>query len=323
MLLSPANTPVVPSAANDLFAPLGNEVRVFYTNVYEDGTQEPIPQGVFGIDDLDIDHQGKDLIVTLDGADRAAEVIAAGFGGTVTVAPATNVGAAIQLLMSQAVVTFPWQFNFAPTTAVTPLTPLIFTPATDAFTEGRKLARAIGFDLYFDIFGWLTFLPVPDPTVASLAWVYDGSPGNTASLMDEVKRKLSRTSTPNYIIRDGTGAGIPTPFRVVAQDLNPLSPTFVGGKYGVRRNYQSSNLYANPAQAQVAADTDLLLGMGALEAVEIKAAPKPDHDIDDVISLTDPVVGVTLARYVVDGFTMGFGAQGVIDMIGRTIAGVQ
>lgn len=322
VLTFPAGQSVVPGVQNDLFAPLGNEVILYYTMVYEDGSTEDIPEGVYGIDDLDIDNTGKDLVITLTGSDRAAEVIASGFINTYGIPPNTNVALAIQLLMQQAIVGFPWQFNFAPTSAITPATPLIYTPTTDPFTEGQLIARAIGFDLYFDPIGVSSFLPIPDPKLglAEPSWTYDGSPGGTANIMDELKRKLSRTATNNYIIRDGVGAGIATPIRAIAQDLDPSSRTYVLGPYGRRRDYKASNLYAVQWQAQAAADADLALSLGALEAIEVRAIPKPDTDIDDVISVTDPRAGVSAAAIVIDSFTMGFGNAGVTDMIGRTVS---
>lgn len=318
VLLDPPNTTVVPSLANDLFSPLGNEVKMFYGMRYDDGTIEYIQEGVFGNDELEIDDTGADLVINLTGSDRMAEVIKSGFISTVTIPPNTNVGTAIMTLMANAVVGFPWQFNFTPTDHVTPLTPLVYTPADDAGTAGMELASNCGCALFFDPNGVLTFAPIPDPSQASTIWTYSEF---QASLMDELKRTLNRTATPNYIIVDGTGPGVSAPIRGVAIDDNPLSQTYIGGKYGRVRSYTTTDLVATQAQANDAANGKLLLRMGAFEAIEFKAVPKPDHDVDDVIAATRARAGIIAARYVLDSFTLGFGRAGILDAIGRTVAG--
>jgi hypothetical protein len=309
---------VVPTSAESLFAPFGNEVIAYSGLVYDTGAIEYVQVGIFGIDKFAIGDTGKDLVCTITGSDRSAEIIRSGLISNYTVAPSANVGTEIARLLSTAVVGFPLQYNFTPTSFLTPSTALSLTPSTDPWTEATKMATDSGCELYFDVNGVCCFLPVPDPTTLPISFMY---PEGTSSLMDELDRTLDRTATPNYIICDYTGPAS-APFRAIAIDNDPTSPTYIGGKYGRFRLYKQSDLYGSLTQAQADADTQLLLGKGNLDSVEIKAIPKPDHDVDDVVGVVRTRAGISNALYVIDSFTLGFGNAGVLDFVGRTVSGV-
>jgi hypothetical protein len=130
---------------------------------------------------------------------------------------------------------------------------------------------------------------------------------------------VSRANAPNYFIRDGQGTGIDAPFRAIAVDDNPASTTYINGPYGRVVDYSASSLYATQAQAQAAADADLLLALGSVEALTLNAIPKPDHDVDDVIEVTRVRSGLSNQLYVLDAITMGFGVTGLTQMTGRQV----
>jgi hypothetical protein len=66
----------------------------------------------------------------------------------------------------------------------------------------------------------------------------------------------------------------------------------------------------------------MLLALGTIESLDLKTVPKPDHDIDDVITVTLNRAGIVDELYVLDGFTLGFGSGGLLDITGRQITPV-
>src|SRR5665213_3380780 len=117
---------IVPTTAASFLTPYGNELVLYRGITYPDGTQELIQQGVFGLDDVVIDDSGGDLVITLTGGDRGVACQHAGFTDVYTIAPGTNVGTAIQTLISALNVGVTIPFAFAATSAVTPTTPIVF-----------------------------------------------------------------------------------------------------------------------------------------------------------------------------------------------------
>ena len=311
---------IVPSTAQGFLTPLGNELVLYRGITYSDRTQELIQLGCFGIDDVIIDDGGtsgsSDLVITLTGNDRGVACQHAGFKDIYTIAPGTNIGTAIQTLISSLTTGLTIPFVFAPTTAVTPTTPVVYQPGDDPWSMAVQLAQSIGYELFFDPTGACTFLPVPNPLAQAISWSYVEGTGNIAT---ELIRTISRDAAPNYIIRDGSGSGIAVPVRGVAFDANPMSPTYIGGSYGEQVDYGSSTLYTTQAQAQATANADLLLALGSIESLEVKAVPKPDTDVDDVVLVTRTRTGLTSELYVIDSFQLGFGTDGVLDFTCRQI----
>lgn len=316
-LTDPTGT-LVPQTAADLLTPFGNELVLYRGITFPDGSQELIQCGVFGLEDVVIKDSAADLTITLNGFDRSRTIQRAGFDEVYTIPAKTNVGFALQELLA-----FCWQgpeplvFNFQPTDAVTQNAPTVYGPGDDPILVAQTLASACGHQLSFDAAGAATFESVPDPGAQLLAASYDEGP--TATWID-LTRTISRARAPNKIIRDGQGTGILTPIRAIAVDDNPNSPTYIGGSYGVQRDYNASSLYATQAQAQAAADADLRLALGSVEALNVNAVPKPDHDVDDVVEVTRVRSGLANQLYVLDTITMGFGTAGLTQMTGRQVA---
>ena len=270
-LADPTGT-LVPTSAASLLAPFGNELHLYYGRSDDDVTPPVLkPRGVFQIETSEVDDTGDDLTVAITANDRAASYQRAGFTDTYTIAGATNVGSAILSLLASRGIPFVPSFNFAQTAQVTSAAPIVLGPGDDPWQQATDLATQIGFELYHDVNGVCTFIPVPDPSVAAISARYDEGLGNFAL---GLKRKLARTKVANYIIRDGAGSGISPPFRGVAFDNNPASSTYIGGQYGVVVDYSSSGQYGSQAAAQADAQAALLISLGSVESSEHDGHPE-------------------------------------------------
>ena len=196
---------IVPTTAQGFMSPYGNELVLYRGITYSDGTQELIQLGCFGLDDVIIDDSAPDLVITLTGGDRGVACQHAGFKDVYNIAPGTNIGTAIQALISSLTTGLTIPFVFAPTTAVTPTTPIVYQPGDDPWSMAVQLAQSIGYELFFNPTGACTFLPVPNPLAQAVSWSYIEGTGNIAT---ELVRTISRDNAPNYIIRDGSGSGV-------------------------------------------------------------------------------------------------------------------
>ena len=297
--------------------PYGREMRLYYGVTYDDGTQEEILLGIFGIVDVEVDDSGGDLVITVDGSDRARAVQRDVFTDVFSITPDSNVADAIMNIISSRTLGFVPEFNFAPITAVTPSAALVYAPGDDPMQSAADLADSAGCELFVDTDGIFTLLTIPDPTTAPIAWNYDEGNENLAVELD---RTVSSATLPNIVIRDGSGTGVAASVEGYAYDGDPASPTYINGPYGQVVDYQSSSLYTTQAQAQAAADAALALAKGSAEALTLTAIPKPDHDVDDVIEVTRVRAGVVSGtRYVIDALTLTLGSSGTLQLTGRRV----
>ena len=308
---------LVQSTIDSVLSPYGNELFPQFGITYSDGSSETVPLGVFGIEDVTVDDSAGDLVITVNGNDRSRPVQRAGFTDIYTIAPSSNIGTAISDLLMSLPVGNPMPLNFDTTSYVTGNSPTVCKPGDDPWQICTDLAASIGNQLYFDRDGVCRFRATPDPTQASVNWAYDEGITNIATQM---RRVLSRATTANYIIRDGEGTGNDVPVRGTAIDTGSNSPTRYGGPFGRVVDWKASPLYATTGAAQAAADADLALSIGGVESLELTAVPKPDHDIDDVIEITRGRSGLTQNRYVIDAYTLSFGASATMSLRTRRVA---
>lgn len=308
---------ITPTNASSIFTPYGNELKLYRGLQYTNGDIELCRLGTFGIEDVMIDDSGPNLVITITAYDRARAVQRAGFTDVYTVPTGSNLGDAIKNLISSRQTGLTFNYKFSPTTITTPtIAPIVYKPGEDPWAKATEMAISMGFELYFNTEADCVLLPIPNPQTSPLAWSYDEGPTQLAT---KIKRSVTRAKAANFIIRDGQGSGILVPVRASATDNNPSSPTYIGGPYGQVVDYKSSALYFTLAQAQAAADAELLKALGTIESLSIGAIPKPDHDVDDIIEVTRARVGLTSVYYVVDSFSLGFGSAGVLDMSCRAI----
>lgn len=319
MVFSDPTGALAPTSAGSPLAPFGNELRPYYGVAFDDGELEPVLQGVYAIEEPDMDDTVVDNAFTLNVSDRGSSVSRAGFIDTVSIDPFTNIGDAIFAVLQSVPLPFDLVTNFFPTPYATGSTETVFGPADDPWQAVVTLAGGAACEIFPDANGIFTFLPVPNPQSVKPIWHYKEGPGN---LGVRFKRSLTRANAPNYIICDGQGTGVPIPVRGVAFDNNPLSDTYIGGKYGRQQRYFTSPLWVTQAQAQAAANAKLLTRLGGVETVEVTAFPMPGHDVDDVIGVQRARIGIPQETfYVVDTVKVGFTRTGRSVLSTRAIAG--
>lgn len=273
---------LVPTAAGDLLAPYGRELRVSRGVIYSTGAIERARLGVFRIDDATVTDQAGAMTIQLGGLDRSARISDARFEDPFQIATGSNVATAILAIVSSVypgVVT-----NFVPTAIVTPM--IIGEEGGDRWALAQKIANDAGLRLYFDGDG--TLVLAPDSTGSAAVTLAEGTNG----VLLNAGRRWSSQGAYNAVIATGENTGIGAPVRGVARDLNPLSPTYYFGPFGPRPRFFQSQFFTTNAQALDAATAMLAREVGTTQTVNLGALVLPHLEPGDVARVTRLRAGI-------------------------------
>lgn len=301
--LTDSDGTLTPVDATSLLNPVtGNELRLYRGIVLPStGLPELIPQGVFGVTDLTIDDSGEGYHMRLQGSDRARRVSRAKMTTSYVIATGTNYKTAITALVQSRFgsVTFSDAYNAYTTTLVTPQ--IVLTTGDDPWSKAQKMAmEGLGADLYFDVLGSLTIVPVTDPSTSPSMWDY--VEGVEATLL-YINRTVTDQDTFNHIVVFAEHPDNSPPIRGEAKDTNPSSPTYYLGPYGDVVDVLNSNLITTQAQADIAAAARLNKTLGVTDLVRFNAIVNPCHEIGDIITISRNKLKVN-AAFVVDKITV-------------------
>lgn len=348
---------LMPTGPNSLLAPFGTEIKLesglvlpetTSTGVPTGGTNtstEYVPLGMFEVATTIVDDTTVDLIVTLDVYDRSWAIDQRAFKAPYNVPAAggnfvAEVTALLNSVWDQTNNAMPLQFNITPTAAVVP--PASFNQGSGPWQAVLAMAQAVGYEIFFDVNGVVRGYPIPDPAQQPVVWNFTDQPsaifgtpgtGSNALFGDEYTTPIATqvTMTRDQIYNDvivqatgsqnapGAASGSTAPTIGEALDNNPASSTYVAGGMGDVPQIVSTNLAISQAQAQAMAANVLAQDLSAAWQVEITATPNPVFDVDDVVTITRPRVGLNGARMVLDTITHVVSYQDSLQVTGRII----
>lgn len=304
---------LVPTKVSDLFSPVsGNEVRV-YTGLEVPGYGNIVlPQGVFVLEGADVEDSAEGLTVSLSAYDRAHRIgwqqLEAPILIPASSPPTTTALTAVQALLAGLGTQAPLVYvlpGYADPQLGIPETKL--PDGTDRWKAGLDILASIGWTMFFDEIGWVQMRPIPDPNAAGLAvdWTY--SEGSTATILG-LARGFSNEPVYNVQIVTGSNTAAGFPARGIAEDTDPLSPTWIGGPFGRKPEFTTMQMLTTDAQAAAAALGRLNQRKGVQETMEIEVVPNPAHEAFDVIAVNRALSKVA-SQYIVDKFNLGLGVS--------------
>jgi hypothetical protein len=346
--------PLVPSNPNSLLSPFGTELYV-ETGINTAGNNIPhaevqwVPNGLFAVSMSTVDDPGTDLTITLQLYDRswtiAQRVLRNPYnfpaaGGNF----AAEIQALLNMVWNEQTGVAPLQYNIVPTSAVVPKAS--YDQGSDPWQAALDMANAIGYELFFDANGVVTGRPIPNPLQQQPVWNFtddvtqvqgiEGT-GSTGLLGDaystpiEVSVVMTRDQIHNDVVVQGTGTAnaavyngqgletTPQPLLAQAKDNNPASPTYVKGPMGDVINFVQSNL-VTAAGAQNMANNDLSVALSSAWTCTLTIAPNPFLNIDDVVIVTRPRVGLNKAVMVIDTITQTWNYADTQSITGRILS---
>lgn len=297
----------LPASDDDvLLSPYGNEVAISRGLVHDDGTEELLSLGVFPIQLATIDLTTRSITLRL--LDRSQRVRDARFEDEYSVASGTNVGTAIQAIVSAAVPTV--SFVFASTSYTTPL--LTFAAGADRWEAVRTMASDAAMDLYFDGDGLLRMEPVPS-VAATPDW--EVSEGDDGVLVSGAL-SLDRSPAVNKVIVVGENAGNTSTPTGSAIDDNPNSPSYYYGPFGHKPKIHSSPNVTSGAQATAVAEAMLANSLGLARSLNLTTIPNPALEPGDTIRVTR-LPSLNAEMFIVDTLAIDLGPGGAMTASGR------
>lgn len=174
-------------------------------------------------------------------------------------------------------------FSLASTTEIVPEL-LIYgaTQGGDPWSDIRNLAKAIGYECFFDPNGVFVFRPVPDPRYGIPVWVFDESMN---PLVVEAQRELGSDQTYNDIVVVGQGTSTANAVSAEALDLDPSSRTYVLGPFGRVAQRLVFPLIHTQSAAQAAANALLYNSIGGSDTVTITCVPHAALEPGDIVKI--------------------------------------
>lgn len=310
-LVDPEGT-LTPSDANDLLHPSsGNELYVYRgLHINSEDRDELTPQGVFVTEDTSIEDTGEQLTINLKAFDRSSIIRRNRFTEPYFVAEGTNYADAIQDLIDSRMPGL--VYNFMPTDKTTP--PMVFgtggwSGGGDPWEDAEKMAEALGAEVFFNTEGVCVLRPEPDPATDPILWEYEEGPESTLLY---AKRDLTREGVFNYVVGYAINAQ-GDPIRVIAQDDDPDSPTYVNGSFGVMPTFYRTTMILTEAQMTDAVEAKLRSVLGTPENVEFISIVNPAHEVGDVVTITRDRLKMDHHRHILDKLTIPLTASGSLN----------
>lgn len=289
-----ADKALVPKYADDLLSPYGQEVRI-WRGLRLPGGDVYLPVGTFRISEPRSTLGGRGMLVQVSGMDRARSVQMHRFEVPYTVPAGTNVGTAIQSLVTDRLPGT--TCNFVTTTSTTPL--VVFDQQADPWQAAQKMATDIGCELFFDPMGVCVLRAISDPGATGVDWDFSAEGKQTITTIESVY-----STDPGYngaVVMGEAPAVALTPS--IVYDTDPASPTYSGGPYGKVPEFYRSNLITTQAQSDAAALGMRLRQRGATEVVSFSAIPHPALEAGDVGHVAEDRVRID-GNYLIDAFNM-------------------
>lgn len=307
---------LIPTEAEDLFAPYGNEIRISRGIETEDAI-ELVRLGVYRIDTADVSESGDGLTIRLSGNDRSARIIDGKFEDPYQVASATQAVTAITAAI-QAVWDDVPLGDFLSVSVALPALYAVKGEDRWAFVQG--IATALGAELYFDGEGNLTLQPVPSPITGTP--IAEFSEGDGGVLLGADK-SWSRLGTFNVV--DVTGEATDSsaaPPTARAEDTNALSPTYAYGSFGRVPDFWSSQFITTADQAATAAAARLATVLGTSQSISSTTIEDPARKPSDIVRINRPRMGIEEEIHVLDSVTHNLSPSSSMSAQTRVAQGV-
>lgn len=276
-----------PQDADDLFSPVGNQVRLWSGIDYQDGTAPelvPILTGRYKATTADFPRIDLSAI-----DDRSFVVKGALLESVLTVVLGTLLTDVIGGLVQTAYPGVPMNLPDSEETT----NAMVFDVGTDPWAAAQDLAANLEMRLFFDAMGVLQMAHEPSDG-DSPVWVFDDTdpacmalPGVAVTLGGEGFNSVTVIAENSDLV---------TPLRSTARDTDPSSPMQYGGRFGKRVMPPiRDDKIASQAQCDARARQELQNQLGLVQQITIPCMPHPAWEV------MDPLL-VAISRQQLTGF---------------------
>lgn len=295
------------SGTTGLLTPFGAELRVYRGIRYSDGSEEFAPLGVFVITEVTVSEDSGGTRIEVAASDRSVIIDRNKFLDPFQIAAGVSVESAIAAILLNR-----WadvEIDL-PTTGFT-VNAIVLETGDEPWKKAVEIASASGYNLAFDADGVVRMRVTPDPLEDDAVQTYEDG---EAAVVTQLSRKFESARSFNGVIVTVESTGISQPFRVLAWDDNPDSPTYRFGPYGQVPFFYTNEVITTQAQATQVAVNFLRRFIGQAEAIEWEQVVNPAHDCFDVIRIRRGVLDYAV---VLDRVTVPLGADQGMRSIAR------
>ena len=322
--LTDPNSTLVPATYSSILSPMsGNEIWLYrgiqYPNPIQllDGNvsnQEFVPLGVFRILDMDAKQTNDGVDVTLKGDDRSNWISRNTWQAPYQLTAGAELSVALRSML-----TFLYpacQFNFTPTPYT--ISNIVFgtTKGGDPWADAVNLANLCGQDLYFDAYGYCVLKPLPN--LSSAVPITTQIQGTQGFTIVDATRSSSNKDVFNNVILDVQPADGTAPYKIIAADLNPSSPTWIGGNFGTVTKIIQTSVPTSKAQAVANAQALLNQYIGSQDTHTYSMVCDPSLDAYDVLQVLIPGLS-TNSNLIIDSLSIPLGLTDTETIVCRTI----
>lgn len=292
---------------------LGAELVVYRGLVLPTGVEEAVRLGTFNVKRRSAKDAGAARELSIEGFDRSRKAARARLTRPLVFPAGTNAATAIVQLVVSALPSLRLTWTITSTTRTTPL--VVLDVGADPWEEATKLARSIGYQLFFDVYGQPVLRPQPDGSAAETFTYAEGSDSVLLEASDDVDDE------PGYngVVAIGTGTADGVPVYGEVFDENPASDTYARGDYGLVPKFLESEYISTQEQATAAAGAEFQRLDGLTRTVAMVAIPNPAHDADDVVRVTRAAIAVD-ERLMLHSFAIPLAYSERISFTARRIA---
>jgi len=298
---------------SDKLAPYGNEIRIRKGVVLANGSESWADLGIFRIDRVsESDDASGELAIQIDGLDRSAAVVEAGFEQARQIPSGTGCGAAIlDYVLDYEIAAGKFSYNSADFDAADAVTlPLLgFEAGDDRWDAAQAIADAAnGARIYFDGAGVLRLTTLP-PSAVPLVEIAEGANG----VLMGASKDFAREGGCNRVEVRGESSEN-DPAYGEAEDTDPNSRTRYGGKFGRLTFRHSSEYITDDDQAQTVAQTILEQKKGTSQSVSFSALNNPALEPGDTVRIRRERLKID-EDHIIDELSIPLGLD---DMTGST-----
>lgn len=281
--------------------PYTTRVQVYRGLRYGDGVEEVVPLGRFWIDE--VQWSADEAVMSLSCTDQTSVVMAAQMPFQRNIKSDSTISTISALLAE----TYSDSWD-----ALTPtdnlivheaITDLPLEPVTiegDRWEIVAAMAASLGADLWAD-YESTKFRLTPVPVLDQMTPVFTVNGGDEGVLV-EYDRSVSREGVYNSVIARAENV-VTTAYSVyaIAEDTDPLSPTYIGN-YGRSVTTVEDNLLNTTAKCQMVADGVLANSLGLQSNLDLTTVPNPALDAGDCIEVVYP--NGLRERHIIDGLSI-------------------
>jgi hypothetical protein len=316
-LIDPDGT-LRPLDATDLLSPLtGYELRLYRGIQFPSGITELIPLGVFGWSTATIVESETGVTISIGGLqDRSTRISNARYSRAINIVAGTALETALASILEQAWNQVPYAGGqLLETGKVMPAVAYGAEGDADPWEDARALADAQGFRLYFNEIGQVALAPIRGADEVAAVVSYGTTYSNL--MITGLTKTWDASDSFNGVFALGEGSGLLIPFRGLAWDDDPTSPTYYLGPFGKRPKYFSDPTIINQAQADASARAQLKKVLGIAEKLTWSQLVDPSLDVDDGVNVYDEELGVN-RLYRLDRLTIPLEASSPMSAEART-----